>query len=206
VSAGRARWAAVLLLVALPAVDVATAACGVPTGDAPTTIPASDVPYGLLSTTPSSPAATPSAPQFDEPLVFLLDGDGRLVPRGRTLTGQALEDELGELLGDLAAGPTGEERKKQLTTALPPDARLTVTAFEGGIATVDIVGSTDLAGRASRSAVGQIVLTATSLPGVDAVRLRRNGESVEAPLPSGQLTTEPLTAAEYVRLTRAPAD
>jgi hypothetical protein len=199
VSTRRARCAAVLLTIA-----AATAACGVPTGDVPATIPASDVPFGLLSTTPSSPAATPSSPQFDQPLVFLLDAGGRLVPRGRTLPGEPLKEELGDLLGDLAAGATSGEQRDQLSTALPPEVRLTVADFDGGTATIDIVGSTDLSGRSSRLAVGQIVLTATSLPGVDAVRLRRNGEPVEAPLPGGQLTTEPLTAADYGLFTQAP--
>jgi spore germination protein GerM len=182
----------------------ATAACGVPTGDAPATVPASDVPYGLLSATPSSAPATPSTPQSDQPLVLLVGGDGRLVPRGRTLAGGPLKKELGELLGDLAAGPTEEERGDQLSTALPPDVRLALADEDGGTWTVDIVGSTNLDGRSSRVAVGQIVLTATSLPGVDAVRLRRNGEPVEAPLPDGELTTEPLTAGDYSALTQAP--
>jgi hypothetical protein len=198
VSRRRARCAAVLAAAA-----AMTAACGVPTRGAPAAIPPSDVPFGLLSTAPSTPAADPSAPPFDEPLVFLLDGDGRLVPRGRDLPAEPVRQELADLLADLAAGPAGEEQQ-QLTTSLPPNVRLTVTDLDGGAATVDIVGSTDLSGRSSRLAVGQIVLTATSLPGVDAIRLRRNGESVEAPLPGGQLTTRPLTAADYAPLTQAP--
>jgi hypothetical protein len=192
------RWATVLLAVA------GAAACGVPTGDAPATVPASDVPYGLLSTTPSSAPATPPTPQSDQPLVFLVGGDGRLVPRGRTLPGGPLKKELAELLADLAAGPTKEERGDQLSTALPPDVRLTLADEDDGTWTIDIRGSTDLDGRSSRVAVGQLVLTATSLPGVGAVRLRRNGEAVEAPLPDGQLTSEPLTAADVAQLTQAP--
>jgi hypothetical protein len=198
-SAGRGLCAAALL-----AVVGVTAGCGVPTGDAPTTIPASDVPYGLLSATPSSAPATAPTPQSVQPLVFLVGGDGLLVPRGRNLPGGPPKKELAELLHDLAAGPTSEERREQLTTALTPDVRLTLTDYAEGTATIDIVATTDLAGRSIRLAVGQLVLTATSLPGVAAVLLRRNGEAVEAPLPSGQLTTEPLTAADYAALTQAP--
>jgi len=204
VSARRARWAGALLAVALLSVDAAVTSCGVPTGDAPATIPPSDVPYGLLSATPSTAPTPPPTPQSDQPLVFLVDGTGRLVPRGRTLSGGPLMKELGELLADLAAGPTREERRAQLSTTLPPDVRLTLAEDGDGTWTIDIVGSTDLDGRSSRVAVGQIVLTATSLPGVAAVRLRRNGEPVEAPLPDGELTTEPLTAADYSALTQAP--
>jgi spore germination protein GerM len=199
VTARGRRWLAVLgTAMAL------TAACGVPTGGAPATIPPSDVPFGLLSAPPSSASAAPSTAQSAQPLVFLLDGDGRLVPRGRSLSEQRLRQDLGDLLDDLAAGPTSDEQSDQLSTALPPGIRITVADFEGGTATVDLVGGTDLSGRTSRLAVGQVVLTATSLSGVDAVRLRRNGESVEAPLPGGQLTTAPLTASDYAPLTQAP--
>ena len=45
--------------------------------------------------------------------------------------------------------------------------------------------------------MAQIVLTATSVPGVDAVRLTLSGAPVEAPLPSGELTSEPLNADDY---------
>ncbi|HZB21324.1 MAG TPA: GerMN domain-containing protein, partial [Blastococcus sp.] len=61
-------------------------------------------------------------------------------------------------------------------------------------------------GAAGRRAVAQLVLTATSLQGVDAVQLTIGGEPVEAPLPTGELTSAPLTAADYaVFLTAAEA-
>ena len=54
--------------------------------------------------------------------------------------------------------------------------------------------------------MAQVVLTATSLPGVDAVRLTFAGNPVEAPLPSGELTSGALTAADYATfLTGSPA-
>ena len=71
--------------------------------------------------------------------------------------------------------------------------------------TVDLTGAGDApAGQQSRRAVGQIVLTATSLPGVRAVLLTHDGEPLEAPLPSGELTSSPLTAADYEPLLVAP--
>jgi hypothetical protein len=60
-------------------------------------------------------------------------------------------------------------------------------------------------GWASRRAVAQIVLTATSVPGVRAVLLTLAGEPVEVPLPSGELTADPVTAADYEELLRPPA-
>jgi spore germination protein GerM len=52
--------------------------------------------------------------------------------------------------------------------------------------------------------MAQIVLTATSLEGIGSVLLTRDGAPVEAPLPSGELTSEPLTSAEYAGLLTAP--
>ena len=69
-------------------------------------------------------------------------------------------------------GPTSGERDDELTTALPPRIQLSVAHVDGGTATVDLSGtSAAAAGEQSRRAVGQIVLTATSLPGVSAVLL-----------------------------------
>jgi hypothetical protein len=67
-----------------------------------------------------------------------------------------------------------------------------------GTATVDIGGVVDApSGWATRRTVGQLVLTATSVPGIDAVRLTLTGDPVEAPLPDGELTSDPLTADDY---------
>jgi hypothetical protein len=182
------------------------AGCGVPTGAAPTTIAPSDVPYGLAS--PSSPSATPptSAPREDQPRVFLVGPDDALVPRGREVPGAGSEG-LSALLDRLADGPTADERGEGLSTALPPGVRLSVADVDGGTVTVDLGGGAEApSARESRTAVAQIVLTATSLPGVTAVRLTADGVPVEAPLPSGELTSTPLTAADYAGFLTAPPD
>jgi spore germination protein GerM len=119
--------------------------------------------------------------------------------------GATLEDRLGQLMDELAAGPSSAELEEELSTALPPDVRLSVTDVEGGTATIDISGGEDSpAGLESRRAVGQIVLTASSLPGIGASLLTRDGAAVEAPLPSGQLTSAPLEAEDYAALLTPP--
>jgi hypothetical protein len=176
----------------------ALAGCGVPTGAPAEPIPESEVPAGL-----SSPAATPAPvpttqPVADPARVYLVGGDDVLVPRAREITGSAQEERLEDLLDDLADGPTSAERDEQLSTALPPDVELSVADVARGTTTVDIGGATEApSGWASRLAVAQLVLTATSVPGVDGVLLTLDGEPVEAPLPSGALTTGVLTAADY---------
>jgi len=83
---------------------------------------------------------------------------------------------------------------------------LTVADLSGATATIDLGGAAEApSGQESRRAVAQIVLTATSLPGVDAVLLTRAGQRVDAPLPSGQLTSRPLTDDDYQPLLTPPA-
>lgn len=184
--------------VLLTAVLAALAGCGVPTGGAPTTIAPSEIPYGLASPSAMAPPATTAEPVADTSRVFLVAPDDSLVPRGREVGGSTRRERLAGLLAHLAAGPTGEEREEQLSTALPPDARLVVTAVADATATIDISGVADApSGWATRRTVAQLVLTATSVPGIDAVRLTLAGDPVDAPLPDGELTSEPLTADDY---------
>jgi spore germination protein GerM len=131
--------------------------------------------------------------------------DERLVGLARDVTGAGTEERVADLLAELADGPSAAERDQQLSTALPPDVRLTVGRLSGGTATIDIaVPAQAPSGVASRRAVGQVVLTATSLPGVDAVRLTFAGDPVEAPLPSGELTSDALTESDYEAFLTAP--
>ncbi|SNT03100.1 Spore germination protein GerM [Geodermatophilus pulveris] len=185
------RWAAAGLLVLL-------AGCAVPTGGAARAIPASEVPYGLASAAPDPAPSTASDPTVGPGEVYLVDASDALVPRPREVAGATAQERLDVLLDELAAGPTADERDRQLSTALPPKVELSAVELTDGTATVDIAVATDApAGEASRPAVAQVVLTATSVPGVVAVVLTLDGERVEAPLPSGALTAEPLTRADY---------
>ena len=191
--------------VALVAVLLALGGCGVPTGGPPTAVPASEVPFGLLSQSPQPPAAGSTAPGVGEPGVYLLQGTDRVVARVRRLPDRPVDQQLQLLLEDLAAGPAGEELDEGLTTALAPDVELTLASLADGTATVDVAGAAEVPiGRETRLAVAQVVLTATSLPGVSAVRLLVDGAPVAAPLSSGRLTDEPLTAQDYLGAVAPP--
>ena len=184
---------------------LAASACGVPTGGAPETIAPSDVPYGLASSSPPRTPEPSPPPRSDEPRIYLVAADNVLVPRGRAVPAGTSADRLNRLVDELAAGPDSAELGGQLSTALPPEVRLSVTAVDDDTATIDISGSENApSGLESRRAVGQIVLSATSLPGVGAILLTRDGMPVEAPLPSGELTSEPLTADDYAALLTSP--
>jgi spore germination protein GerM len=138
--------------------------------------------------------------------VYLVTSEDVLVLRGRDVPTGPLEDRLEILLGELAIGPSPQDLADELSTSLPPEVELHVIDITDGTITVDITGPVDApTGAESRLAVGQIVLTATSLPEVSAVRLAREGEPVDAPLPDGELTPAPLTAEQFTSfLTPAP--
>lgn len=187
------------------AVGAVVAACGVPTGGQPSTIAPGDVPYGLASPGTSS-AAPSSEPQQERAWIYLIGPDDALVPRGRNVGAGSIEERLADLLDELAAGPTEGERNSRLSTALPPDIELALGGIEGGTATIDFAGAADApSGRQLRQAVAQLVLSATTLPGIDAVRLSSDGDPVEAPLPGGELTAEPLLPADYAVFLTPPA-
>lgn len=199
-----ARGRLVAMTVAAAAAATLTG-CGVPTGGAPDRIPPEEVPYGLAAPASSTPAASSSPARDDRPRMYLVDAHDVLVPSGRDVRGKTVEERVDDLLGQLATGPTAGERDDELTTALPPGARLSVTSVDDGTVTVDLTGASAApAGQQSRRAAGQIVLTVTSLPGVRAVLLTHDGQPLEAPLPSGKLTSSPLTAADYEPLLVAP--
>lgn len=194
------------VLSVLAAGCLALGACGVPTGDVPAAIAPSDVPYGLAEPNATTAPPEQATPMVDPSRLYLVAPDDSLVPRPRDITVGTTSERLQDLLADLAAGPTEEERSEQLSTALPPEVQLDVAGVTAGVATVDLTAEAEPpSGWASRRAVAQIVLTATSVPGVRAVLLTLAGEPVEVPLPSGELTADPVTAADYEELLRPPA-
>jgi Sporulation and spore germination len=195
----------VLRAVVLTVLVVVLAACGVPTGGAPSRIAPSDVPFGLGAPTPSGSPAPTAEPEPAPFRVFLVDAGDVLVAQPRELDGGTPRDRLAELLRSLEEAPTASERAEQLSTALPPEVELAVGDLTGGTATIDLgLPAGAPSGSAGRRAVAQIVLTATTVPGVDSVRLTVGGDPVEAPLPSGELTSAPLTAEDYATF-RTPA-
>jgi hypothetical protein len=185
---------------------VLLAGCGVPVQGDPTPVAAGQLPYGLGSTAPTTTAAPTTTPSAESPHVYLVGPQDTLVARSRGVSGETLARRLGALMASLQSGPDEDDVLLQLGTALGPGITLKVSGVVDGTATVDIAGTGDLPnGRGSRLASGQIVLTATSMPGIDSVVLTRNGAPVEALLPNGQLTDAPLTAGDYAILLVAPA-
>lgn len=184
---------------------LALSGCGVPTGGKPDAIPPSSVPFGLASAEPSAPSATSAPLHLDAPRIYLVQPDNALVPIARQIPEGTVRERLAIVLKYLAAGPTKLEKRHQISTALPPDIVLRVRDVTDDRVTIDIGGPAPApSGKESRRAVAQIVLSATSLPEVHGVLLTSDGTPVEAPLPSGELTSAPLTALDYTPMLQPP--
>lgn len=198
------------LVTGLLAGVLALAGCGVPAEVAPSPIDPSSVPFGLSDAAPSSETASPSpTTAVNAPTVYLVDATRPttyLVPRSRS--GELPTDPVAALqvvLLDLAQGPNADDRALGLTSAVPPGAVLTVAQLSNGTATIDLSGDFANPPVAEQPQfAGQIVLSATSVPGVDQVLLTSNGQQLQLPVADGSITGLPLTATDYSSLL-APA-
>ncbi len=189
--------------VLLAALAVALVACGVPRSTEPQAVPDERVPYRLLAPSPAAPPSpTPQEPRvpLTVPQVYFVESE-ELVPVPVPLEASGAEAVVRLLLERLAAGPTEIERARGLDSALGFGLGLGLASLADGVATVELVGAIEPPS-ADRLplAVGQIVLTATSVEGVDAVVLLRDGAPVNIPLPGGEQVTGPVTATPYFPL------
>lgn len=174
-----------------------TGGCGVPGETPPEAITA--VPYEL-SRPSSAPTPAQQPPSTSRIRVWMVREE-KLVP---IVVAQAEVDTLDtarSAIARLEQGPADEERAQGLSSALGPDVQLSVQEIRGGEAVVDIRsnGQAPSAGQLPL-AVGQVVLTLTSIPGVERVSLTAGGAPIEAPLPGGVLTERPLDARDYTYL------
>jgi Sporulation and spore germination len=176
--------------------------CGLPGGGSVRTVDQETVPYGLLGSETPSPGSTDSGEVPGRvSLVFWLVDDDRLDPGPADASCAERPQEVAErLLRELAAGPTDEDRAEGRSTAIPPESMLALVDLEEGTAEVEIDPETAISADRLPAAVGQIVLTVTSAPGVRSVALVNDGVPVQAPLPGGALTDGPVTAEDYLVL------
>lgn len=171
------------------------ASCGLPSDGTARPVEPVDVPFGLLDAS-EQPSATPSGvtPSAATVAVAFLDANGEVVLRPESFGPLDPANLLQRVLDELALGPDERDRSAGLLTALPPSPQLRLTGLDGGVATVETQGLDDVTDpEALPLAVAQVVLTATSVPGVTAVRLTRDGSPVAVPLPDGTTTSQPLT-------------
>jgi hypothetical protein len=185
------------LLVALAALPLV--ACGVPLDETTRTVPMEEVPYGLLN--PPPPPESP--PEVEGPgttslLLYLLDDEEQLVPTPLTVEATGLRSVVRQLLEQLADGPTEAQRDQGLASALGADVELSLDGIDGSTARVEVSPPTrEPAADRLPLAVGQVVLTLTSVEGVECVLLVQDGEPTEMALPGGARTSSPAGAVDY---------
>lgn len=184
-----ARGSALVVALALCGGSLASA-CGIDADSGPRDIPDDQSVEVDLVVTGDASAGTsrvyllaPSDP--DEPPRL------RAVPRD-------VPNDADELLASLFSGPNADEQEQQFGTALPRDIELLSTRTVGRVLTVDV---TDVFGElttgALRLAIAQIVVTASEIDGVDAVRVRVDGVTQVLPAGDGELTELPVTVYDY---------
>jgi spore germination protein GerM len=107
-----------------------------------------------------------------------------------------------DLMEDLVNGPTTEERNQSLRSALL-DLQLYKSArpSSGGVVTVDLTPAfSGLPSSEQLLAVGQIVGSLTSLPGVGLVSFRLDGEQRDVPVGDGSQSQGPVSRDDYASL------
>jgi hypothetical protein len=190
----RLRTARCTTLGAMLAVCVVSAACGIPSGGAPTDIAKADVPFRLLHPSPSTTVPPPPAVGVTE-TIFLVTGGQHLQPVTRDVPVPA---NLTQILGALLDGPTAAESSLGLQTFLT-GARTHVTAtVSNAIATVNFASNpVQVVGPDQTLAVAQVVFTATQQPGIASVAFEIAGQPIGVPTASGVQASGPVNRTLY---------
>lgn len=188
------RWACMALAAA------SLASCGVPTHDHASRAAPDKVPFGLLDGSAQLPVpGPPTSPQEGDP-IYLLDEDDRLIETRRDTSGD-LED----IVAAVLAGPSEDEGRLGLHTALSDTTAVESVTLSGGVAAVDFAPVfADLDGDTQRRAIAQIVYTLTAQPGVGRVAITLDGEDVEFPRGDGTLTSGTVSRDGYAELAPRP--
>lgn len=173
-------------------------------------IPAHDVPSVLAEpfSSPPAPSVSPSQLQSTPPpsgvlaptsTIYLVDDKtDKLVAVHRPRTQTA---SLTGLVHTLLSGPTEAESATGLTTAINTSPTLNRITIDGPVATIDLSASFgQIRGPGEVLATAQVVMTAVSYPGTEAVMFSLDGTPTSVPLVSGELSSAPLTFADYASL------
>ena len=102
-----------------------------------------------------------------------------------------------EQLALLAAAPDDAARRVAGRRPFSSFSELELVDVFDDVAHVEFDPATSLTADRLPLAMGQLVLTVTSAPGIEAVQVRAVGDTIEVPLPGGALTDRPVTADDY---------
>ena len=186
---GRAGILVTTALVSL--VAAALVGCGVPVDSAPRAL--SNVPFEGTGNAPPTtrPKGSGRTVRVD---VFMVRED-RLVSVPRDVPAPAT---LRSVLTALLEGPTNDEAKSGLRTAIPGRTLLLSAAPDGSVGRVNVSDSLlDFEGQEQVAAVAQIVFSATVVTGIDGVVLSLSGRRVEPFAGDGTQISRPLQRIDF---------
>jgi spore germination protein GerM len=141
---------------------------------------------------PVEPQTTP--PEDLAAVSVYLIRDERIVHVTRDLPSPASPD---EILRSLLDGVTGPEERANLRTSISTETQLRGLRQQGSVLHVDL--SRDFAGVGGEEtlAIAQIVLTLTSIEGVESVEFALDGVRTDVPVSDGALSDRPVSADDY---------
>jgi spore germination protein GerM len=183
--------------LALAAVSVLTAACGIPTGGAPTAINKTNVPFQLLNpgNRDTTGSTLPSAVTVPES-IFLVAPSQTVVAVRRDVQIPAT---LSQILGALLEGPTAAESSAGLESFLSATKVQVTATVSGGVATVNFSSNpVQVVGPNQTLAIAQVVYTATEQPGIAGVIIQIAGQPISVPTASGADVSGAVTRFSYL--------
>ena len=173
------------------------AGCGIPSQTEPSVIERTSVPFSLLDPGHRQ-HETGDADTSETAATVYFVKNKTLVGVQRGIRTGPMTSQAAAVLTAMAVGPDQDEQSRGLSTAVPPSLHLNVTQFRHRQITIEIASEpSGVTAAESPLTVAQIVLSLTSLPGVDKVQLTRDHQPIEAPLADGSLTSAPLTVKDY---------
>lgn len=134
--------------------------------------------------------------------IYLVAENARLRPTTRRVQVSAEPStHLGSVLDALIAGPDEGEVPRGLRSAVPSTTRVLGVTVDDDTAVVDLSSAfASIGGREELLAVGQVVLTVTTFPGVRRVLLNLDGRPTDLPLPDGSLADGAVALSDYASL------
>ena len=191
---GRTRRRSAAVAVVAATLVASTLGCGVPE-EGLVTIDRSEMPASLREE--STTTTAPEGPDVAVAAVHWI--------RGQELVQESVLFEsgpdVGRLLALLERGPSEDGAGATTRSAISGTDAIVDAVQRDDTVVVELA---EVTGPDQVLAIAQVVMTLTSLPGVDSVRFVRDDETVEVPLPDGQLVRRPLTAADYSSLLMTP--